>query len=187
MNGPRNAPAQQGPQQSHGIGPAVSTIDRLRRRSEFLAVGEGRRFHTERMTAQGRLRPEPDLSGSGGLRVGFTITKKVGHATERNRIRRRLRAAVSAIAPVAPSVAADVVLVARRPALSATFEALKTDLVRALPIVTKPQDPNRQPPARSAGGRGRSKPGKAGGHAASTGPTPGARLPNSHDGTPDGQ
>ena len=42
------------------------------------------------MTVQGRLRGEDGL----GLRFGLTVTKKVGHATERNRIKRRLRAAV---------------------------------------------------------------------------------------------
>ena len=39
------------------------------------------------MTVQGRLRGDDGL----GLRVGLTVTKKVGHATERNRIKRRLR------------------------------------------------------------------------------------------------
>ena len=44
------------------------------------------------MTVQGRLR-DTDAPDGAGLRFGFTVTKKVGHATERNRIKRRLRAA----------------------------------------------------------------------------------------------
>ncbi|WP_430910423.1 ribonuclease P protein component [Methylobacterium sp. sgz302541] len=161
----------------------MSTIERLRRRSEFLAVTDGRRFHTERMTVQGQLRPVSDETAPAGLRIGFTITKRVGHATERNRIRRRLRAAVSAVAPGAPTtVPADVVLVARRPALSVDFETLKGDLARALSIVTRPQDPNRKPSSRRGG-----KPRKAGERTASPGLAPGAPLPNPCDGSPDGQ
>lgn len=74
-----------------------------------------------------------------GLRIGFTITKRVGHATERNRIRRRLRAAVAQAGGTLPARNADVVLVARRPALHAPFEILIDDLRRAVSVVTKPQ------------------------------------------------
>ena len=127
------------------IGSAVSTIGRLTQRKDFLAAAGGRRFHTERFSAQGRLRdvaePEasPQVVVQESLRIGFTITKRVGHATERNRIRRRLRAAVLAAADVLPNPAADIVLVARRPALSAPFATLIEDLRRAVPVVTKPQ------------------------------------------------
>jgi ribonuclease P protein component len=122
----------------------VSTIERLKRRSDFLAAADGRRFHTERMTAQGRLRDAGELRDGApaeGLHLGFTITKRVGHATERNRIRRRLREAVDAVAEDAPVIAADIVLIARRPALTAPFEILKDDLRRALSTVTKPRGP----------------------------------------------
>ena len=78
---------------------APPTIGRLTRRSEFLAAAGGRRFHNERLSAQGLLRAAAadvaDAPADEGLRIGFTITKRVGHATERNRIRRRLRAAVA--------------------------------------------------------------------------------------------
>ena len=71
---------------------AGSSLGRLTKRPDFVAAASGRRFHTERMTVQARLR-----EGSGlGLRFGLTVTKRVGHATERNRIKRRLRAAIPA-------------------------------------------------------------------------------------------
>lgn len=130
------------------IGSAVSTIGRLTRRADFLAAANGRRFHNERMSAQGLLRgadPAPDAAP--GLRVGFTITKRVGHATERNRIRRRLRAALAASAEALPDLAADVVLVARRPALHAPFETLIDDLRRAVGTVTKPPKTGETRPA----------------------------------------
>jgi ribonuclease P protein component len=152
----------------HEIGLAVATIGRLTQRSDFLNAASGRRFHTERFSAQGRLRSESvQMSGeepaavAEGLRIGFTITKRVGHATERNRIRRRLRAALRAAEDVLPSPVADVVLIARRPALSAAFETLIEDLRRAVPIVTKPQtrkDSAGEAAVRSSPRRGRGKP-----------------------------
>ncbi|KQT47864.1 ribonuclease P protein component [Methylobacterium sp. Leaf456] len=142
----------------------MSTIRRLRRRPDFLAAAGGRRFHTERMSAQGRLR-EPDEQRDGapaeGLFLGFTITKRVGHATERNRIRRRLRSALALAADGAPEVGADVVVIARRPAIDAPFESLVEDLRRALRTVTKPPGPkqssDRPNPARGPR-RGRDRP-----------------------------
>ncbi|MCJ2052153.1 ribonuclease P protein component [Methylobacterium sp. J-070] len=140
----------------------MATIERLRKRPDFLAAAEGRRFHTERMTAQGRLR---DPNGVPGLRLGFTITKRVGHATERNRIRRRLRAAVSLVAADLPdalaNLPADIVLIARRPALDAAFETLSEDLRRAIPAVTRPAAP-----------RGDRSSGRSGGRAPKTTPNP---------------
>lgn len=130
---------------------------RLRRRRDFLAAAGGRRFHTDRLTAQGRIR-DPDETRGGapvdGLHVGFTITKRVGHATERNRIRRRLRRAVEIASGDMAGVTADVVVIARRPALDAGFDSLVDDLRRAIAVVTKPRKP--------AGSSGRATPG--GGH-----------------------
>ncbi|MCJ2135014.1 ribonuclease P protein component [Methylobacterium sp. J-026] len=144
----------------------MATIERLKKRPDFLAAAEGRRFHTERMSAQGRLRT---ADGPPCLRLGFTITKRVGHATERNRIRRRLRAAVSLVAADLPndlaSLPADIVLIARRPALDAPFETLAEDLRRALPAVTRPAGP--RPPGQ---GRGKRPPGKPGDRSSTTTP-----------------
>jgi ribonuclease P protein component len=119
---------------------AASSLGRLTKRPDFVAAASGRRFHTERMTVQARLR-----EGSGlGLRVGLTVTKRVGHATERNRIKRRLRAALPTAGQDYASIDADVVVIARRDILSAGFDVLIDDLRRALRTVTKPKS---APPA----------------------------------------
>jgi ribonuclease P protein component len=109
-------------------------VGRLAKRREFLAAASGRRFHTERMTVQGLLRDD-----AGGLRFGLTVTKKVGHATERNRIRRRLRTAIDRAAVDHPDRNADVVVIGRRPILGAPHGLLVEDLRRALAVVTKPR------------------------------------------------
>ena len=61
---------------------------RLRRRAEFLAVqGEGVKVHGRHLLALARKRNDPELAG----RLGITVTKKVGNAVVRNRIKRLLR------------------------------------------------------------------------------------------------
>jgi ribonuclease P protein component len=110
-------------------------IGRLTKRPDFVAAASGRRFHTERMTVQGRLRE--DLAS--GLRFGLTVTKRVGHATERNRIKRRLRAVTQAAGLDYAAVHADVVIIGRRDILTADYHMLIDDLRRALRAVTKPK------------------------------------------------
>ncbi len=61
---------------------------RLRRRAEFVAVqSQGIKLHGRHLLALARKRSDPDLVG----RLGITVTKKVGNAVVRNRIKRLLR------------------------------------------------------------------------------------------------
>ena len=114
-------------------------MDRLRQRADFLAVADGARVSSAAFTLQSRRRD--DL---GPIRVGFTVTKKNGTATERNRIRRRLREVVKQADIVAMRPHHDYVLVGRRAALTRDFAALLDDFRTALKRL------DRQP-ARTAG------------------------------------
>jgi len=61
---------------------------RLRQRSDFIAVQSGgQKLHGRHVLAMARRRPQPALSG----RLGLTVTKKVGNAVVRNRIKRLVR------------------------------------------------------------------------------------------------
>ncbi len=132
--------AQVGGDAGADANPGRTRPGRLRRRSDFLAAGGAKRFHTERMSVQTRIRGADEVRDGGpveGLQVGFTITKRVGHATERNRIRRRLRRAVEQAVGDAIALPADFVVIARRPALTVPFETLVDDLRRALAAARK--------------------------------------------------
>jgi ribonuclease P protein component len=124
-------------------GERARAIGRLTKRPEFLAAAAGRRFHMDRLTLQGRLR-EPS-EGLSGLRFGFTVTKKVGHATERNRIKRRLRAAANDAGASHADTPADVVVIGRRDALSAAYDLLVEDIGRGLKVVTRPKGARPRP------------------------------------------
>ncbi len=84
-----------------------------------------------------------DGEGERPPRVGFTVTRKIGNAVVRNRIRRRLRAAVEA-AGGNLETATDYVLVGRRAALTLQFQRLVTDLETGLAVLSRnPQAPDR--------------------------------------------
>ena len=66
------------------------------------------------------------------MRVGFTVSKKVGNSAERNRVRRRLREVVRLSPPARMRQGYDYVLVGRRAALELPFGRLIEDFGRAL-------------------------------------------------------
>jgi ribonuclease P protein component len=105
----------------------------LKRRAEFLRLRNGARCATAAFVLEGKRRGE---RGEGPMteqpRFGFTVSKKVGGAVERNRIKRRLRAAVREVMREHAHADFDYVLIARRPALDAGYSVLVADLVRAL-------------------------------------------------------
>jgi ribonuclease P protein component len=66
------------------------------------------------------------------VRVGFTVSRKVGNAVERNRVRRRLREIARSVIPGQARPDLDYVLVGRQAALSRDFAVLRAELVEAL-------------------------------------------------------
>lgn len=70
--------------------------------------------------------------GDPTMRIGITVTKKVGNAVVRNRIKRRFRALAREILPVQGVGGADHVLIGRGAALERDWAALVVDLGKAL-------------------------------------------------------
>ena len=118
---------------------------RLRRRAEFQHVSRGRRAQAQSLTLQANRRAD---ANSAPARVGFTVTKKIGDAVERNRIRRRLKEALRGAGAVARSPGHDYVLMARREALTRPFAELIADIERAFAQMSR-----LAPPARAGGRR----------------------------------
>lgn len=115
-------------------------LKRLTKRSQFqAAAGSGRRFRSPALTVQVLDRAE----GEPGVRIGVTASRHVGGAVERNRIRRRLRAAARE-AYAAETAAVDVVLVARPEAISENYLALVRTAADAI-TRAKPQKPKAAP------------------------------------------
>jgi ribonuclease P protein component len=102
-------------------------MERLKQRADFLAAAGGLKAATSAFVLQARKR-----SDDGPVRVGFTVSKKVGGAVERNRVRRRLRAIVRLSAAGNLRTGHDYVLIGRRAALSLPFERMTEDFDGAL-------------------------------------------------------
>jgi ribonuclease P protein component len=113
----------------------VPDIARLKRRSEFLRVaGTRRKWVAPGLILQVRRHGAGTAARSEGpaIRVGFTVSRKVGNAVARNRARRRLRAAVEQVMPVQAKEGYDFVVIGRQATLRRPFAALVNDLQTAL-------------------------------------------------------
>ena len=75
--------------------------------------------------------------GDPTLRVGFTVTKKIGNAVVRNRMKRRLRELARALLPERGIRGADHVLIGRTGGIERDFALMKTELTRALAKVAR--------------------------------------------------
>jgi ribonuclease P protein component len=111
----------------------MAALERLKRRPEFLRVAATRRkFVAPGLILQAR-RHEPDgADAPPPLRVGFTVSRKVGNAVARNRARRRLRAAAEAVMTGHAAAGEDYVLIGRAGTLTRPFPALLADLEAGL-------------------------------------------------------
>ena len=117
----------------------MSTLPRLKRRREFLLVAaQGRKWVAPGLILQ--VSPQSAAADPGrgtdgvslGLRIGFTVSRKVGNAVVRNRVRRRLRAVAELVMPVRARPDCDYVVIGRRQSLTRPFPALVQDLEQAL-------------------------------------------------------
>ncbi len=71
------------------------------------------------------------------VRVGFTVTKKIGNAVVRNRMKRRLRALSREVLAAEGVAGADHVLIGRAGGVERDYAALKVELAKALAKVKR--------------------------------------------------
>jgi ribonuclease P protein component len=72
------------------------------------------------------------------MRVGFTVTKKIGGAVVRNRMKRRFRALAREIIPAKGFAGADHVMIGRAKGIEREFGLLRAELGQALDRLRKP-------------------------------------------------
>ena len=107
-------------------------VERLKRRGDFRAAAEGLRASGRAFVLQARQRAGDEAAA---IRIGFTVSRQVGNAAVRNRVRRRLREIVrlsAAAEAAALRPGHDYVLIGRRAALTVPFGEMMQDLGKAL-------------------------------------------------------
>jgi ribonuclease P protein component len=102
-------------------------MERLRQRADFQAAATGTKVPAAAFVLQARKRAD-----EGPVRCGFTVSKKVGNAVERNRVRRRLREVVRLSGSNRMRSGHDYVLIGRRAALNLPFTRITQDFEGAL-------------------------------------------------------
>ena len=103
---------------------------RLLKHADFEKVyRQGRRHFARHMTVFYLGRDD-----GGAMRVGFTVSKALGGAVQRNRMKRRLREAVR-LAGMPNRIATDVVINPKRTLLQAEFAELRGEIVKAFEVI----------------------------------------------------
>src|SRR5580765_3207647 len=132
---PRLPPSQrdgrrpQDPRGAPGARPQeAQRLTTIRKRADFLAANGGRRASTPGFVLLVRDREDSDPA----MRVGFTVTKKIGGAVVRNRMKRRFRALAREIVPTKGIAGADHVMIGRAKGIERDFDLLRSELISAL-------------------------------------------------------
>ena len=107
---------------------ASNPVGRLKKRGEFLACAKGLAVARGAVLVQA-LRREDDQPL---VRAGFTATKRIGGAVERNRAKRRLREAARLLLPQHGAAGCDYVFVARSGVVTRPWPRLLDDVKTAL-------------------------------------------------------
>ncbi|MEO6113743.1 MAG: ribonuclease P protein component [Sphingomicrobium sp.] len=100
----------------------------LTKRADFLAANRGKRAPMPGFVLL--VRPRGDADDT--MRIGFTVTKKIGNAVVRNRMKRRFRALVREMLPDLGIPGADHVLIGRAGGVERDYATLAAELKRAL-------------------------------------------------------
>jgi ribonuclease P protein component len=128
---------------------------RLLRHADFERVyKQGQRHFASLMTVFYLRRSEGE-----GLRIGFTVSRMLGGAVKRNRMKRRLREAVR-LHRTKASVGADVVINPKKALLAAEFSEISQQIEAAFAVVQKKlADERRKSPERTARAQSKAEPG----------------------------
>lgn len=126
-----------------------SDLSVIRKRADFLAANRGLRVARPGFVLLAR--PNDGL----GKRYGITVTKRIGNAVVRNRMKRRLRELLWAALPEQGLADHDHILIGREGGVERDFDALRIELSAALVRAAagegdKPRPPRNRPRSRRA-------------------------------------
>jgi ribonuclease P protein component len=116
------------PRSQEAVGLTILAI-----RRDFLAANAGKRAPMPGFVLLVRDRQD----GSPAMRIGYTVTKKIGNAVVRNRMKRRLRELARDLLPTNGIRGADHVLIGRNGGIERDYALLRTELAKALAKIAR--------------------------------------------------
>jgi ribonuclease P protein component len=122
-------------------------IERLKTRPQFLAAARGASCARGAVVVQALDRADQTPA----IRAGFTATRKIGGAVDRNRAKRRLREAARQVLPLHGRPGLDYVFIARGGTTARPWLRLLDDVKSALISLAATQVPAANSPTAAAG------------------------------------
>ena len=107
---------------------APLNLSTIRKRPDFLAANHGSRCVTPGFI----LLVHKKACAADTVRMGITVTKKIGNAVIRNRMKRRFRDLMRQVLPGLGFAGADHILIGREGGIERDFATLREELVTAL-------------------------------------------------------
>lgn len=109
----------------------------IRKRPDFVAANRGKRFVSPGFVLLVHKRRKDHNIDDQAVRFGITVTKKIGNAVTRNRMKRRFRALIAATLPQNGIIGADHILIGRKQEQEPSFERMQSDLEKGLKHLAK--------------------------------------------------
>ena len=107
-------------------------IEVIRKRPDFLAANRGKRFVAPGFVLLAHRRRGDHAISSDTVRYGITVTKKIGNAVARNRMKRRFRALLAELLPQFGLAGVDHIMIGRKEPKERDFVSMKADLEKGL-------------------------------------------------------
>ena len=115
-------------------------IDSITKRSDFMKIGKNNTSFCAKTTlilASPTLKTDFDKETLEFIRVGYTVTKKIGNAVFRNKCKRRYREIIRELAPDLCKNHHDYIILARTKIQKANFNCIKNDVKFCLNGINK--------------------------------------------------
>jgi len=136
---PQGAECPPRPRPQEAVGLSQPLLGRVTRRADYLAANRALRAPMPGFVLL--VRPRGD--GDPQMRVGITVSGKVGGAVIRNRMKRRFRELARALLPERGIPGADHILIGRKESIERDYALLRTELEKALQRLKKKSSPGR--------------------------------------------
>ena len=112
---------------------SVVLLKTIKKRIDFIKVSKkGKRSFTKGFILQKYKRDFSAKDKENIARVGFTVTKKIGGAVVRNKIKRRFRSIIKEVSNEYLKKNYDYVIIANKKSLVMDYKELKNDVIKVI-------------------------------------------------------